>query len=98
MLAVLIAASLANGVFLPVGSHHLRPEQAVGPLVFAALVLRRLVRRELPIRLDVFSGLAVAWVLANALSSWLYAPQPGMSVVHVVRLAILVAIFLTVAN
>jgi hypothetical protein len=98
LLAILVVAALLNTYFLPLVGRHARPEHLAAPLVFAAFVSWRLLRREPVIRLDAFSALAVAWVLVNGISSWLYAPQPAESFVHVVRMGLLAATFLTVAN
>lgn len=98
MLAILVVASLLNGLSLPLVGRHVRPEHVAAPIVFAALFALQGVRRRTAVRLDAFSALAIGWVAVNALSSWLYAPQPAESFVHVVRMALLVMTFLTVAN
>jgi hypothetical protein len=97
-LAILVTAALLNGLFLPLAGRNARPEHIAAPLVFVAFVVWQGLRKQTAVRLDAFSGLAVGWVAVNALSSWLYAPQPSESFVHVVRISFLVAIFLTVAN
>src|SRR5688572_18245833 len=86
LLAILVVAALLNTYFLPLAGRHARPEHIAAPLVFAAFVGWRLLRREPAIRFDAFSALAAAWVIVNGISSWLYAPQPAESFVHVVRM------------
>ena len=98
MLGTLVAAALLNNFFLPIAGRHARPEHLAAPLVFAAFVFSQFVRKETVVRVDAFAALAVAWVVVNGVSSWLYAPQPSESFVHVVRMSVLIAIFLTVAN
>jgi hypothetical protein len=98
LLAILVIAALLNGFALPIAGRNVRPEHVAGPIAFVWLAAWRMSRREPVIRIDAFSTLAVGWVLVNALSSWLYAPQPAESFVHVFRLGLLVIIFLTVAN
>ena len=98
LFGILVGSSLLSTLSVPVVGRFVRPEHVAAPLVFAVFVALRLVRRETPIRLDVVAALAVGWVLVNALSSCLFAPQPMESFVHVVRIGFLVAIFLTVAN
>ena len=98
LLAILVVAALLNTYYLPLAGRHARPEHIAAPLVFAAFVCWRLLRREPAIRFDAFSALAAAWVIVNGISSWLYAPQPAESFVHVVRMGFLAATFLTVAN
>jgi hypothetical protein len=98
ILGLLVAAALLNGLHLPLFGRRIRPEHVVAPAVFLALILTQARLRAAAIRLDAFAVLAVAWVAVNALSSWLFAPHPTESFVHVVRFGLLVAAFLTVAN
>ena len=98
ILAILVAASLLCSLSFPIAGRQVRPEHLAAPVVFALFVLSQRLRKETAIRLDVFSALVVAWVLVNAVSSWLYAPEVAESFVHVARFALLAAIFLTVAN
>jgi O-antigen ligase len=98
LLALLVAASLLNGVAWKFAGRNVRPEHLAAVLAFAAFVVTQFLRRESVIRADVFSVLAVAWVGVNALSSWLYAPQPSTSAVHVFRLGLLALVLLMVAN
>lgn len=98
IIGVLVLAALTNGYIVPLAGRRARPEHIVGPIVFVLFLLYQLARRERPVRVDVFAILAGGWVAVNGVSSWLYAPQPLESLVHVVRMAILVAIFLTIAN
>lgn len=98
LLAVLTSAALLNGFALPVAGRNMRPEHAAAPVAFLALAVWQLARRTLVIRVDAVSILTVAWVAVNGVSSWLYAPQPSESLVHVVRMALLGVTLLTVAN
>ena len=98
MLAILVIASLVNSFYVPLAGRHVRLEHLTGPAVFLAFVVSQLVRRKKAVRLDAFSALAVAWVATNGISSWLYAPDPSESFIHVIRLGFLAATFLTVAN
>ena len=98
IIGVLMLAALANGYIVPLAGRRARPEHIAGPIVFVLFVIYQLVRRERPVRIDGFAMLAAGWVAVNGVSSWLYAPQPLESLVHVVRMAILMAIFVTVAN
>lgn len=96
--AGLVLAALANGLYMPVGGLRMRPEHVAGPMAFGVLVVLQLLRKQPAIRWDSFAALALAWVGINALASWLSAPDPSQSLVHVVRLGLLAATFLTVAN
>jgi len=98
MLAILVIASLANSFYLPFGARHVRLEHLAGPAVFVTFAVSQLLRGKTAVRLDAFSTLAVAWVVANGVSSWLYSPHTSESFVHVIRLGFLAAIFMTVAN
>src|SRR5512134_1277221 len=77
MLAILVAAALASGFYFPLGERRIRPEHIAAPVLFAGFVLVQRLRKEPAVRIDAFSVLAAAWVLANAVSSWLHAPQPS---------------------
>jgi hypothetical protein len=98
MLAILVIASLVNSFYVPLAGRRVRLEHLAGPAVFLAFAVSQLVRRKTIVRLDAFSALAAAWVVTNGISSWLYAPNPSESFVHVIRLGVLAATFLTVAN
>jgi hypothetical protein len=98
LLAILAAAALLNDYYAPIGGRRARVEHLVAPLAFAIFAGWQVARRQRPLRVDVFAALALAWVAVNALSSVLYAPQLSESIVHVVRMGLLMAIFLTIAN
>src|SRR5262245_25221570 len=98
MLAVLVAAALLSGFHFPLAGRRVRPEHIAAPIGFAIFVLVQLLRKEKAVRIDAFSLLAAAWVGVNGVSSWLFAPQPSESVVHVIRMGFLAALFVTVAN
>lgn len=98
IIGVLVLAALASGYIVPLAGRRARPEHIVGPIVFVLFLLYQRARRERPVRVDVFAILAGGWVAVNGVSSWLYAREPLESLVHVVRMAILMAIFLTIAN
>lgn len=97
-LAVLVAAALLNGYFLPLAGRRVRPEHVASPIVFIAFVLWQFSRRTSTIRLDFYAGLSAAWVVINLIASWTYAPDRSESFVHVVRMGFLAAAFLTVSN
>lgn len=98
LFAIVAIAAMLSGVFVQGAGRRIRPEHVAAPAMCLVFVLSQWLRRERAIRLDSFAALAAAWVLANALSSWLHAPDPAESYVHVVRFAILTGLFLTVAN
>jgi hypothetical protein len=98
ILGLLVSAALANGVSVPFGRLNVRPEHITGPILFVMFVALQRLKGEPALRLDGFAVLALGWVLVNAISSWLYAPQWTESRVHVVRMSFLAATFLTVAN
>jgi hypothetical protein len=98
LLAILTSAALLNGFALPVAGRNMRPEHLASAVVFLAFLVWQLGRRTLIIRLDAVAVLTVGWVAVNGVSSWLFAPQPSESFVHVVRMALLGVTLLTVAN
>ncbi len=98
ILGLLTAAALSSGFHVPVAGRRVRPEHIAAPLLFATFAVLQW-RRRLPVtRIDVFSLLAIGWVVANAVSSWFFAPNWPESRVHVLRMGLLAATFLTAAN
>ena len=94
---VLVAASLLSSIALPIAGRQVRLEHLAAPIASAALLgLYRFSSDT--IRINAYVVLATAWVLVNALSSWLFAVDPSESFVHVLRLGLLALTFLTVAN
>ena len=92
-----MAASLLNRVVIPLGSLNMRPEHFLAPAVFGWFVLYRLMLHRKPLAIHPYTLLALAWVGTNLLSSLLFAPSPLESLKHVVRMALLACIFMTLA-
>ena len=98
VVAVLITASLASGVFIPLAGRRALPEHLAVLAAIAALTLAAAITRRFRWTITRFTVLAVAWVAANALSSIAFSPEPWESAVHVARLGLLAATFIIVAS
>ena len=95
---ILIVASLLSRVNVDIGGLTARPEHILGPAIFAVVVGLRFAVFRRPLWLNRYVVLTLGWLALNFASSILRAPSPAESLVHCVRLSILVIIFLTVAH
>lgn len=98
LLAALMISGFLSRYELAVGSYSVRPEHIVGIAAFVGLVSLRLLARRKVLRVDWSTLLVISWVLINGLASYLNAPEPHESYRHVLRMALLAMVYLTVAN